>query len=265
MKTTRIQVLILTAILLLLTFNGFAQTWHKQPSGILTIYYTSADKAALPEYEKLLTTGCNTVEKFFGKAYKQPFDVFIYPMRSALDSSMSIELKIPHFNSECWMVASGVAKKIDILSPGRWSSEACEHIYSDTIRTRNLFTHELVHVFHGQLNASPDFSDVTDIDWFIEGLATYASGQCDAKRIRDVQDYIQNDTLPASLDGFWIGKQKYGLAGTMVMFIDTTYGHAKLMELIPFNRKEQIMQALATNDTTLISGWKKYMKEYASR
>ncbi len=163
------------------------------------------------------------------------------------------------------MVASGVAKKIDILSPTRWVTEACEHIYADTVRSQNLFTHELVHVFHGQLNASPDFSDVTEIDWFIEGLATYASGQCDAKRIRDLKDYIQNDTLPASLDGFWIGKQKYGLAGTMVMYLDAIYGRAKLMDLILFNRKEQIMQALATNDTALISGWKKYMKEYVIR
>ncbi|MFZ4520792.1 MAG: hypothetical protein ACOYNC_03750 [Bacteroidales bacterium] len=50
--------------------------------------------------------------------------------------------------------------------------ESCEHVYSEKLKTQQIITHELVNVYHGQLNAGPDFSDVSGIDWFVEGLAT---------------------------------------------------------------------------------------------
>ena len=82
------------------------------------------------------------------------------------------------------MVASGVASKLDMLSPLQWAKESCEHDYADKLKTQQIIAHELVHVFHGQLNVSPDFSDVTNLDWFVEGLATYASGQLDKVRTK---------------------------------------------------------------------------------
>ncbi|MGH2647254.1 MAG: hypothetical protein ACRDE8_06785, partial [Ginsengibacter sp.] len=115
------------------------------------------------------------------------------------------------------MVASGVSDRIDILSPRLWRSENCEHDYSQKEQTQQLITHELVHVFHGQLNPSPDFSNVNNIDWFIEGLATCASGQCDSSGITEVINAIKNNSIPSSINQFWTGKLKYGLSGTLVM------------------------------------------------
>ena len=56
---------------------------------------------------------------------------------------------------------------------------------------------EMTHVFHGHYNASPDFSDTDRIDWFVEGLAVYASGQCDAARLLGVRRWLKEHPAPA--------------------------------------------------------------------
>ncbi len=157
------------------------------------------------------------------------------------------------------MVASGVASKLDMLSPKLWDKEACEHIYSETKKTQQLITHELVHVYHGQLNVSPDFSNVEGIDWFIEGLATFASGQCDSLRIAEVKKANTNNKIPESLANFWTGNIKYGLSGSVVMFIDYKYGRTKLKELLSLNKKTEILSVLKTTELELLNEWKKYI------
>jgi hypothetical protein len=109
----------------------------------------------------MLEKGAQSTEQFFGAPFKKNFGVFVYPTRNDLDSQWQKDWNMPQFKSECWMVASGVAAKLDMISPAVWSKEACEHSYADTVKTQRLITHELVHVYHGQSNASPDFSDVT--------------------------------------------------------------------------------------------------------
>ena len=159
------------------------------------------------------------------------------------------------------MVASGVASRLDMISPRLWDHQSCDHIYASTIYTRQLITHELVHVYHGQLNASPDFSNVEGIDWFVEGLATFASGQCDTLRIAEVKKAIIENKIPKSLDDFWKGNFRYGLSGSVVMFIDHTYGRARLKELLPFNKKSEILSALKTTEPELLERWRIYIKE----
>jgi len=159
------------------------------------------------------------------------------------------------------MVASGVANKLDLISPVTWDNEACEHIYSDKIKTQQLITHELIHVYHGQLNTSPDFSDVTGIEWFVEGIATYASGQCDSIRIAEIKKSVLNNTIPMSLDKFWTGNLRYGLSGSMVMYIDYKYGRVRLKELLKFNRKSEILTHLGITEPILLSEWKNYIEQ----
>src|SRR4030095_3605193 len=115
-----------------------------------------------------------------------------------------------------------------------------------------------VHVYHGQMNASPDFSDVTGVDWFVEGLATYVSGQCDAERLAAVKKAIDNNEIPPHLDDFWTGKLKYGLSGSVVMYIDEKFGTEKLTQLLPFNRKDQILRFLGVTEDELTKGWRDY-------
>lgn len=183
-----------------------------------------------------------------------------------MDSTWRKEWKMPEFKSECWMVASGIATKLDVISPEKWSDEACEHKYSNLDATQKLITHELVHIFHGQLNASPDFSDTEEIDWFVEGLATYVSGQCDSIRMNNVVKAIENNKIPTTLNDFWKGDLKYGLSGSIVMFIADKYKKHQLGQLLPFNKKTQILKALNTTEEILLKEWKEYIKnQYVGR
>jgi len=246
-------------LLVLIGWKTSDKIWITENHNGYNLLYTASDSIHAKEYNQWVESGIIAVETFFNSSYTKNFDVYVHPNRHSLDSTWQKDWNMPGFKSECWMVASGIATKLDILSPRMWDKEACEHKYSDQIKTQNLITHELVHVYHGQLNASPDFSNTEGIDWFVEGLATYASGQCDSLRIAEVRKAIAENKIPSSLDEFWTGKLRYGLSGSVVMYIDYKYGRAKLIDLLPFNKKQEILSALNTTEMDLIAGWKSYV------
>ena len=101
--------------------------------------------------------------------------------------AMAKDWGVDDFKSECWMVASGVSGKMDLLAPGVWKDQACEHSFADKLKTKQVIAHELFHVYHAQINPGNDFNNVTGLDWLVEGFATYASGQLDTGRISGVK------------------------------------------------------------------------------
>lgn len=248
--------------IIFISWSQFNSNWITERLNDLNFVYMAVDASNIKEYISLTEKGIISVKTFFSSSYKDRFSVFIHPNRHSLDSAWQKDWSMPDFKSECWMVASGIATKMDMISPRVWSKEACEHIYSETQKTQNLITHELVHVYHGQLNASPDFSNVDGIDWFVEGLATYASGQCDSLRIAEIKAAISDNKIPQKLDDFWKGKFRYGLSGSVVMFIDHKYGRLKLKEILPFNKKTDLLSTLNTTESELLTGWKKFVQEY---
>src|SRR5690606_1595124 len=233
--------------------------WITEKNTGYSVHYTATDREQVNDIKTLTVNGIDSVTSFFNRPFKSEFNVFIHPGRNSLDSTWEKEWNMPVFKSACWMVGSGVADRIDVLSPKRWEREACEHTYADKSRTQQLITHELTHVFHGQQNASPDFSDSDAIDWFVEGLATFVSGQCDSRRMTAVVKAIKENQVPESLDEFWTGANRYGLSGSIVMYIDHTYGRAKLFELLPLNKKKEILTQLNTTESELLKSWKTYM------
>jgi hypothetical protein len=259
------------SLLIILFFIISSIAW-KTESGIwkskhykkFILYYSNADETYVKEYVKMIGAGIKSVESFFDASFQAKFDVYIHPTRSSLDSQWQKDWQMPDFKSECWMVASGIASKLDVISPKSWDKEACEHSYSDKLKTQQVITHELFHVYHGQLNSSPDFSNVDNIDWFVEGLATYASGQLDSVRIKEVKNAIINKQVPNSIDKFWTGNLKYALSGSMVMYIDKKYGRKKLGELLKYNKKTEILHALSISEDDLLAGWDKYLETYNS-
>jgi hypothetical protein len=236
------------------------EKWMSHESGKYTVYYTQGDAGDLEEYGRLFERGSKIVTAFFGAAYTHPFGVHIHPSRASLDRAWQLAWNMPDFTSQCWMVASGTADRFDLIAPKRWDSLACEHSYADSLETQRLITHELVHVIHGQKNQSPDFSDVSGIDWFIEGLAVYASGQCDDARIAQVKEALKKEEAPEQLSGFWSGPARYGLSGSMVMYLDERFGRERLFALLEFNHLEPLLAALEVTEPELLSGWKTYME-----
>jgi hypothetical protein len=260
MKSAYLQLLLLFSVSAITGQQTTDNNWIAEKHKGYTLLYTPGDKENKNEYNKLVENGIVAVQAFFNSSYNKEFNIFIHPNRHSLDSTWQKDWNMPGFKSECWMVASGVASRLDMISPKTWDKQACEHSYTDIIKTQQVITHELVHVYHGQQNISPDFGNTEGIDWFVEGLATYASGQCDSLRIAEIKKAILDNTIPQHLDDFWTGKLKYGLSGSVVLYIDKKYGRVKLKELLPLTKKLEILSILNTPETEFLSGWKNYIQ-----
>ena len=222
-----------------------------------SIHYDTIDNQQAKQIESWLNYGIKDIEEFFSKGFEKQFDVYIFSERDSLDKQWQKDWNMPSFKSECWMVASGIAHRLDILSPRIWETQACDHNNNDTIATKNLIIHELVHVFHGQNNPSPTFENIENIDWFVEGLAVYASGQLNDGRLERAKKHVLSTREPSTLANIWKGEHKYGLAGSIVKYIDEEFGRKTLVELISHTKATQILATLNLSEKELITGWKK--------
>jgi hypothetical protein len=239
----------------------FPIEWKSWKGSSFTMNYTVEDERTYKKYTEWISEGQQNTEKFFDQKFNQSFSVYLHPTRQSLDEQWQKDWQMPDFKSECWMVASGVATKLDLLSPRVWDSQSCEHTEADVKASRELITHELVHVFHGQQNASPDFSTADGIDWLVEGLATYASGQLNEAKLKEVKSALAEGKVAIDLSKFWTGKMKYGLSGSMVMYVDKAFGRKKLKSLLTFATKNEILNSLGVSETELLIGWKKFIED----
>ena len=240
--------------------NSILNNWIIVEEPNFSLYYKPNDKKHAQQISNWIKTGQRSINIIFGRDFKQKFDIYIFNDRDSLNKQWQKDWNMPEFKSQCWMVASGIAHRLDILSPGIWKTQACEHDAEDTVATKKLLSHELVHVFHGQYNPSPTFEDIENIDWFIEGLAVFASGQLDAERYKRTENFILNNEGPQKLADIWKGENKYGLAGSMVKYIDDKYGREVLIKLIQHTKATEILTTLDVSEEELIQGWKQSFK-----
>ncbi len=248
-------------VLLLSAVNIFAQTesngWlTKQRPGV-DIQYQITDAPVLDSLQRHVAEARRTIEAFFTQPFSKRFAVVVFPNRSLLDEQWQQAWNAPGFKSECWMVASGVADRLDLLSPAVWKSEACEHNPADQEELQRLITHEMVHVYHGQQNPVPDFTGLDNLAWLIEGVATYVSGQLTEKRMSSVRQLVLANKAPQALAQFWSGKDRYGLAGSMVKLVDQKIGRQQLLTLLKETDQKIILDQIGLTETQLIEGWKK--------
>jgi len=246
-------------LLILISFLVDSSEWLTLKKNQFVLNYTQNDSGRANEYAALVENGIQSCQKFFGSSFKNNFDVFVHSSRESMEKQWQKDWGMPDFKSECWMVASGVASKLDLLSPLVWQSQACEHNFENKEEIQRLITHELVHVYHGQNNPSPDFSNTQGIDWLVEGLAVYASGQCDQERLEKVKASVAEGKYPEQLEKFWTGNLKYGYAGSMVLYIDKVYGREKLKTTMKLTSLSDVLKVLAVNEGTLVKGWKEFI------
>jgi len=220
-------------------------------------YYQPADKQMAEQVNGYLQSGIQNVSAQFNHPFQNRFDVYLFPDRNSLNKQWQKDWNDSTFQSQCWMVASGVAHRLDILSPKAWTKEACDHNANDTVEIRRVIWHELVHVFHGQYNPDHTFSYIEKLDWLVEGVATYISGQLNEKRLQRVKQLITDNKTPATLEDFWKGNEKYGFSGSFVGYIDKAYGRKKLFELLSFTNKQDALKSLGISEIELTDNWKK--------
>ena len=236
---------------------------HKKQKGFV-IHYKAEDVIHIPAYNSLVEKGMKETKTFFFADYKNEFHVYIHPDRNSLDSTWQHDWHLPEFKSECWMVASGIADRLDMISPVQWTTQSCEHDNSNTAETQRLITHELVHIYHAQRNKSKDFSQTQNLDWFVEGLATYASGQLTKEKISELKQAIGENRIPLSLNDFWKGRMRYQLSGSVVLFIDKKYGRKKLISVLPLTKKSEVLAALNISEQSLLKDWATFMLKQES-
>jgi len=256
------KILILCAFVYLLLCQNITASvddWQKAVHENFTLHYRTDDSNNVCTLEAYLENGINTVQKYFHKSYKKKFDVYIFPSRKELDAQWEKDWNVPGFKSECWMVASGVAHRLNILSINRWKSEACEHNPDDINATQKIITHELMHVFHGQLNPVPDFTGLDDLGWFVEGIAVLVSGQLDSTRIKDLAEARDMDKLPDKLTNFWTGKYRYSFSGSIVQFIENRYGKDVINKLQECTKNVEMLNLLNTSEEKILKDWKEYV------
>jgi len=231
-------------------------TWKKLIKKGYSISYTTNDEKEVKKLDIYVQSGINYIAGFFDNSFHDTFNVYVFPDRSSLDKQWQKDWNDSTFRSECWMIASGVAYRLDILSSNAWAKEACDHNANDSTETRKVIWHELVHVFHGQFNPDHTFNYIEKLDWLVEGVATFVSGQLDNKRLQRVKQMIFDKKAPASLDDFWKGQDRYGLSGSMIAYIDKKYGRQKLFELLKQVNKETALRSLNISEDQLLSDWK---------
>jgi formylglycine-generating enzyme required for sulfatase activity len=219
--------------------------------------HAERDKDVAAALMLYIQEGLKKVERFFGQPFKQTFEVEVFPNRAAFDKYFLTRWKIP--KTEAWMVASGVADRMVILSPRVWKTEAVEHDPADTGHIRDLIAHELVHVYHGQYSPRPDFDGMDNIGWFVEGLAVYVSGQLERSHRTAAGEALKAGKAPTRLADAWSGRYRYGVSGSMAEFVHQRYGLAVVKKMLVVVSNEEALNLLNTTEGEFLEAWKAHV------
>lgn len=245
------------AVLVAMTRPAWALEWEDRARDGVALRFTAADRALADAISEHAAQGRKAVAQFFGAGFPAAYDVKLFPDRAPLTDYWRQQAKEPDMKPECWMVANGTAQGLTLLSPRVWPTQACDHKAGDSAALQKLITHELVHVFHGQANPSPNFDGLDDIDWFVEGLANYASGQLDEPRLQRVRTALAALAgNPLQLKQVWTGRDRYGQAGSLVAYIDQRFGRPMLLRMLRGTSQQQLLDMLGLSEAQLVADWR---------
>src|SRR5262249_44354243 len=161
--------------------------------------------------------------------------------------------------TEAWMVASGVADRMVILSPRVWKTQAAEHDPADVEQVREIIAHELVHVYHGQYNPRPDFDGMDDMGWFVEGLAVYVSGQLERSHRADARDALGAGKAPDRLARAWSGRYRYGVSRSMGRVAGQPARPEGVKRLLAVVSNEEALKRLDTTEDGFLGAWRAHV------
>jgi hypothetical protein len=197
------------------------------------------------------------IVEFFGAPFRDSVAIQVVQDRAAFDAVLKAMWGMP--STQCWMVAAAGATRLVVLSPEAWARDACEHDAADPEHVRGIIAHELVHAYHGQRNPSDDFAGMDDMGWFVEGLAVLASEQLRLSHAEDAEDAISAGVAPARLADGWSGRYRYGVAGSMVAYIDRRWGRGTVVRLLGATTNDQALGILGVDEATFLAGWRRWV------
>jgi hypothetical protein len=185
--------------------------------------------------------------------------VRIFADRAGFTEALREAWGIPE--TACWMVGAADDYHLYLLSHDAWREEACEHDPDDSEHRRLLVTHEAVHVYHGQVNPSDDIGLLEEIGWFVEGLATWASGQLEAAHAGRAAEALEAGEGPALLAEAWSGQYRYGVAGSLVAWIDENRGREVLLAALEFTTWDEFESLLGMSEDEFLAAWRLWVED----
>ncbi len=203
-----------------------------------------------------LEWGTQRIETMFGP-FPGTATARIFPHREGFSAALREAWGIPE--TACWMVGAADDHSLYLLSPDVWREEACEHDPDDAEHRRQLIAHEAVHVYHGQVNPSEDIGLLEELGWFVEGLATYVSGQLQTDHAGRAAAAIAAGESPESLPSAWSGEYRYGVTGSMVAYIDEVWGRETLTAALESTTQTELLTRLGTTEPPFLSGWQAWV------
>lgn len=219
----------------------------------VAVEFDPRDSLQAAAIETMAANAVRDIESFFERPFRESIIVNVLPDRAAFDEYFRSAWGIPA--TECWMVGAASSRGLVLLSPRVWLDQACEHDPRDRDHVGGIVAHELVHVLHGQYNPTEDFEGMDPLGWFVEGVAVLASGQLDARR-GDAMEAMRAGALPTQLASVWSGRFRYGLAGSLVEYVDRTYGRAMVRRLLAATTQRQALDMLGVTEHQLLESWK---------
>lgn len=184
--------------------------------------------------------------------------VWIFADRAGFSEALREAWGIPE--TACWMVGAADDYHLYLLSPGAWREEACEHDPEDAEHRRLLVTHEAVHVYHGQVNPSDDIGLLEEIGWFVEGLATWTSGQLETAHAGRAAEALAAGEGPTRLAAAWSGPYRYGVAGSLVAWIDAIWGRDVLRAALEFTSWDEFEALLGMSEAEFLAAWRLWVE-----
>lgn len=225
----------------------------------VVIMFAPADAVLAETLGPVIKEQVSKVEEFFGEPFAAPYVVRIFPDRAALDHHWASTWGGEGFRGQCWMVASGVADELAMLSPRMWKEQACEHDSDDPIHVARIIAHELAHVYHGQRYTTPDFEGMDDLGWFAEGVAVLVSGQLDDERRAQAKEAIEAGVALTQLEDAWSGQYRYAVGGTLAEFVYQRLGREGLLAALSYEKLPELLEALKMSADEVLAAWKKSM------
>lgn len=226
-------------------------------TGTFRLHATGSASAAVDVVHADLAWAEVRIAEVLG-VFPDTVSVRIFPDRPGFSAALTEAWGLP--DTACWMVGGADDHVLYLLSPAVWGEEACDHDPGDDLHRRLLVAHEAVHVFHGQVNPSDDLGLLEDLGWFIEGLATYASGQFDRSHVDRAREAIATGVVPEHLSQAWSGPFRYGVAGSMAAFIDHRWGRQTFRDALMVTSQSALLDLLGTTEPGFLEEWESWIR-----
>jgi hypothetical protein len=228
------------------------------PPTAVVVEADPADASLVPRLSAYAGHGVERIETYFGAPFPAPVRIRVFSGRAEMDAYMREAWGMQE--TACWMVGGAEEGALILLSPRVWREEACDHDPDDEDHVRDLVAHELVHVYHMQRNSTHEFDGVEGLDWFVEGLATFVSGQYERFHMNRAREAIDAGAAPAGLEDAWTGSYRYGVSGSLVAYLESRLGRSGIGGLLAARHLDEVLAAVGMTEPQLLAAWAEWVR-----